>query len=265
MPIEAKSAEAEVRPGEGNSASTSPKYQATYEALRARLDAGRYPVGGRLPAEEELARAFDVSRVTIRRSLDMLVSEGYLQRRQGSGYTVITLSPPSSTCLNSFTDAMLRAGREPTSRMISIRECPPGAAETAHLSPELSGRALTRLERLRLVDNVPQMFVRTFAPSSLIPGVTAADFPEHGPGQSILRILAGRFGLKWSAACEDISPRAAEGDIAEHLNVAHGTPILLQACTAFDDLDRIVFFEEVFRLGTVSFDLTAKSRRQRLT
>jgi GntR family transcriptional regulator len=193
----------------------------------------------------------------------MLVTEGYLERRQGSGYTVLTLSPPSTTCLNSFTDAMLRAGREPSSLMISIRLCPAGAAETEHLSPELSRMALTRLERLRLVDDLPQMFVRTYAPTALIPDVKTSDFPEHGPGQSILRILSGRFGLSWSAACEDISPIAAESEVAAHLNIRPGTPVLLQACTAFDDADHIVFFEEVFRIGTVSFDLNNKTRRQR--
>lgn len=247
-----------------NEVEVGTKYQTTYDALRARLIAGRYPVGGRLPTEEELTRIFDVSRVTIRRALDMLVNEGYVERRQGSGYTVLTLSPPSTTCLSSFTDAMLRAGREPSSKMISIAHFKAHDPEIAHLSPELTARALTRLERLRLVDNVPQMFVCTYSPTDLIPDVKPEYFPEYGPDQSILRILAGRFGLQWSAACEDISPIAANAHVASHLQIATGTPVLLQACTAFDDNDQIVFFEEVYRMGTVSFELSTRSRQQRL-
>ncbi len=240
------------------------KYRIAYEAILSRLKAGRYTVGGRMPTEKELTRAFDVSRVTIRRSLDILVNEGYLERRQGSGYTVLTLSPPSTTCLTSFTDAMLRAGFEPSSKLISITKLKANAARTGHLPQSLRAQPLTCLQRLRLVDDIPQMLVHTWAPSQLMRNAKPADFPEYGPGQSILRILGDRFGLFWGAACEEISPIAAEGDVAAHLQTAPGTPILLQACTAFDDADNIVFFEEVFRLGKVSFDLVGTVREPRL-
>ncbi|MEM1401501.1 MAG: GntR family transcriptional regulator, partial [Pseudomonadota bacterium] len=97
-----------------------PKYEHAYRVILERLKSSRYSIGGRLPTEGELARQFDVSRVTIRRALDMLVQDGYIESRQGSGYTVLTLSPASDTCLTSYTDAMMRAGHEPTSRLLSI-------------------------------------------------------------------------------------------------------------------------------------------------
>ena len=45
-----------------------PKYERAYRAILARLKEGRYPVGGRVPTEVELAEHFSVSRVTIRRA-----------------------------------------------------------------------------------------------------------------------------------------------------------------------------------------------------
>lgn len=240
-----------------------PKYEVAYQALLERLKSGRYPVGARLPTEEELAQVFDVSRVTIRRSLDILVRDGFLERRQGSGYSVVTLSPQSSTCLTSFTDAMLRAGREPTSRLLSISHYPAGAEETAHLSPELAAVPVTQVERLRLVDGTPQMLVRTYAAKQLLAGAGPEDFPESGPGQSILQILSVRFRLDWSAACEDISPVAADEEMARHLQIEVGQPVLKQSCTAFDDAGHIVFFEDVYRTGMVSFNLTRQTRMAR--
>ena len=239
------------------------KYKIAYEAILSRLKAGRYAVGGRLPTEEELTKAFDVSRVTIRRSLDLLVNEGYLERRQGSGYTVLTLSPPSTTCLSSFTDAMLRAGFEPSSRLLSITKHKAKAEDLTNLPEGLRRQPLTCLERLRLVDDVPQMLVRTWAPTASLRDAKPSDFPERGAEQSILRIFGDRFGMSWGAACEEISPLAAEGEVAAHLRTKPGTPILLQACTAYDG-DRIVFFEEVFRMGKVSFDLVGRSREPRM-
>lgn len=243
-------------------ARAEPKYKVAYGALLSRLVSGRYPIGGRLPTEDELARTFDISRVTIRRSLDMLVNEGFLERRQGSGYTVISLSPPSSMCLSSFTDAMLRAGREPSSRLIRISTLEAGA-HGEELTDELQDERLTCIERLRLVDDEPQMLVRTWVPARLLANATADDFPNTGHEQSILRILRQRFGLEWNAACEDISPAGAPADVAKHLQIEPGRPLLVQACTAFDEDGGVVFYEQVYRIGKVSFNLTGASREAR--
>ena len=240
-----------------------PKYKLAYGALLSRLESGRYPIGGRLPTEDELARTFDISRVTIRRSLDMLVNEGFLERRQGSGYTVVSLSPPSSMCLSSFTDAMLRAGREPSSRLIRISTVDAGSDQKPELIDELQQQRLTCVERLRLVDDKPQMLVRTWVPARLLPNAAPEDFPNSGHQQSILRILSQRFGLQWNAACEDISPAGAPEDVASHLQIEAGTPLLVQACTAFDEAGDVVFYEQVFRIGKVSFNLSGASRQAR--
>jgi GntR family transcriptional regulator len=174
-----------------------------------------------------------VSRVTVRRALDMLVQDGYLESRQGSGYRVVTLSPASDTCLTSFTDAMLRAGHEPTTELLGLKALPPAHPDLASLPSDLQTRAVTRIRRLRRVDGEPRMLVVTYAPSDLLAGAAPRDFPDSGPGQSILRILSGRFGLDWSAACEDISPVLADGDMAALFCHRARTPILRQACSAF--------------------------------
>jgi len=244
-------------------AESKPKYEHAYRVILGRLKSGRYPVGGRMPTESELSAHFDVSRVTIRRALDMLVQDGYVESRQGSGYRVLTLSPASDTCLTSFTDAMLRAGREPTSRFMSLDHFAPGATEISGLPVELQGVEVTRLIRLRLVDETPSMLVMTYAPRDLLKDATPQDFPEKGPEQSILRILSGRFALEWSAACEDISPVLADAALARTFEIAPGQPLLKQACSAFDDEGRMVFHEDVYRSGSVSFNLSQSTRTPR--
>jgi DNA-binding GntR family transcriptional regulator len=237
---------------------TAPKYEKAYRTILERLKAGRYPVGMRMPTEGELAASFGVSRVTIRRALDMLVQDGYVESRQGSGYRVITLSPASDTCLTSFTDAMIRAGCDPTSRLLSIETH--GAGKLTHLPPDMARAPVVAITRLRLVDGQPRMLVRTYAPAHLLPDASPRDFPETGAGQSILRILGERFGLEWSAACEDISPVVADDTLAKTFGIAAGSPLLQQACSAFSEDGSVVFHEEVIRTGTVSFALSRQGR-----
>ena len=240
---------------------TTAKYKHASSVLLERLKEGRYPVGGRMPTEDELARQFEVSRVTIRRALDILVQDGFLERKQGSGYKVLTLSPASDTCLTSFTDATLRVGLEPASQFLSLELFAPDSAVVVTLPAGLHNIAVTRVTRLRTVNKVPQMLVHTYVPSSLMRDACAADFPETGPNQSILRILSARFKLKWSSACEEISPVTATDNTARLLQVETNDPLLLQSWSAFDEQGDVVFHENVFRTGSISFNLTTQNRQ----
>ena len=241
---------------------TQPKYALVYQKLRDKLSEGRFPVGSRLPTEEQMSSEFDVSRITIRRALEQLVTEGYVNRRQGSGYSVIALSPPQQNCLSSFTDMVFRSGSRPTSRLLSLSEVQPGDPRAAGLPRDLVGLGpLLQVRRLRCVDDRPAMLVSTWLTQSAIGAVKPEDFPETGTGQSILRILQEKFHLTWDAACEEISPITADAEAAGLLSIAQGTPILRQACIAFGKNGRTVFYEDLLRAGTIVFESYALRRQ----
>ena len=139
-----------------------PKYEQAYYTLINRLKSNRYPVGSRIPTEGDLAQQFSMSRVTIRHALDMLVQDGYVESRRGSGYTVLTLSPASDTCLTSFTDAMLKAGYEPSSKLISIEKLIKGNATKNLIPPTLKGVDVTMITRVRwLIINLECLLLLT--------------------------------------------------------------------------------------------------------
>lgn len=66
-----------------------PAYIRIERALREKIEKGEFKIGDRLPSEEKLASEFKVSRMTLRRALSLLVSEGYLYPTPGRG-TFIT-------------------------------------------------------------------------------------------------------------------------------------------------------------------------------
>lgn len=230
-----------------------PKYQAVHDEILARLLAGHYSIGTRLPTEDLLSKTFEVSRVTIRKALELLVRAGYLTAKQGSGYVVSTLSPRSSTCMASFTDQVLNEGRIPGAKLLSVEN------PTKNLIPgvaQLFDEPLVLVQRLRTVDGLPRMFTQTWIPVRLAPKMSAADFPETGQEQSILRILRRGFGVEWTTACETLDSVVADADIADRLGVVAKAPILSQACTAFDTKGKPVFFDQVYRQGPINFDLS---------
>ena len=239
--------------------SLAPKYQVVHDKILQRLHSGQYAIGMRLPTEGELSHAFEVSRVTVRKALEMLVRAGFLTSRQGSGYSVATLSPPASTCLISFTDKVLIEGREPGAKLLRIDD---PAQAVPHMVAEYFDEPLALVERLRTVDGAPRMLTQTWIPRRLVPQISAQHFPETGQNQSILRILRQVFKLDWTTACETLDSLLATDTVSQMLNVPENTPILSQACTAFDTQGKAVFFDLVYRQGPISFDLAGPAPRQ---
>jgi LacI family transcriptional regulator len=61
--------------------------------LRRRIADGTYPLETKLPSERNLAEEFEVSRVTIRKSLETLKNDGMITGRPGLGSIVSAVAP----------------------------------------------------------------------------------------------------------------------------------------------------------------------------
>jgi GntR family transcriptional regulator, transcriptional repressor for pyruvate dehydrogenase complex len=71
----------------------SPLVDLAVSQLREQVLSGQWPVGGRLPAETELAQRLEVGRSTVREAVRALVHAGLLETRQGSGTYVRSVTP----------------------------------------------------------------------------------------------------------------------------------------------------------------------------
>ena len=76
--------------------SSSPLYHQLMQRITADIEQGTYPTGSRIPPEHELEQLYQVSRVTVRRALAELTSEGLLERKQGKG-TFVSMPKESDT------------------------------------------------------------------------------------------------------------------------------------------------------------------------
>jgi GntR family transcriptional regulator len=85
-----------------------PIYLRISGALRRSILSGEYKPGDILPSEHELAGRYSTSRVTVRKSLDVLESEGLVRSWHGKGYFVL---PPKHTTFTMFFGESLADGR----------------------------------------------------------------------------------------------------------------------------------------------------------
>ena len=68
-------------------------YERVAAQIAAKIAAGEFELGARLPSERELVQAFDVSRPTVREAIFALELDGMVEVRMGSGVYVAARSP----------------------------------------------------------------------------------------------------------------------------------------------------------------------------
>lgn len=65
-----------------------PLHSQLHDIIVEKIDSGDLKAGDVLPGERALADEFDISRVTVRKSIGRLMEEGYVSRRHGKGTIV---------------------------------------------------------------------------------------------------------------------------------------------------------------------------------
>ena len=109
-----------MKPLDNNNA--VPLYEQMMMMLRERLDNHVLDAGEKLPSEAELCKSYGVSRITVRRAIDELVEEGYLEKKQGKG-TFVTQKRAAGRIAGGCTassSAKRNTRRTGTSRRCSI-------------------------------------------------------------------------------------------------------------------------------------------------
>ena len=89
------------------------KARRIYLLLRDEISNGGFPEGTLMPGESRLAVQLDVSRVTIRRALEALAQDGWVEKRKGAGSLqhLSTKSSGARRCLDALRHGVSRSPR----------------------------------------------------------------------------------------------------------------------------------------------------------
>jgi GntR family transcriptional regulator len=194
----------------------TPLYLQLQRVLRDAINARQVEAEGAIPTERDLAIDFDVSRITVRKAVDGLVSEGLVTRRRGAGTFVTgTRVEKSFSKLSSFSEDMISRGRRPSSIWVSKKAgaVTPEEALSLGLSP---GSLVHRFQRIRYADDVSMALEHSTIPGYCLP---SADIVEHS-----LYDALERFGHRPVRALQRLRAVAFTAEQAEQLGIGAGTP-----------------------------------------
>ncbi|MEX3010092.1 PLP-dependent aminotransferase family protein [Hoeflea sp. TYP-13] len=119
-----------------------PVFQQVYEGLRERIASGVFENGGRLPPTRALAVELGVSRSTIVTAYEQLVAEGYVEGRQGSGYSVCHMGEVEFAAKQEVPAKQISAPRRSRPKPFS-----PGVPDMRHFPYRQWARCVARVAR----------------------------------------------------------------------------------------------------------------------
>lgn len=177
------------------------KYQMIYNTIVDRIKSGVISANTLLPSENELKEQYETSRETIRKALNLLAQNGYIQKVQGKGSIVIDINkfdfPVSG--LVSFKELADKMGEKPKTIVneLSLIKKPDGYIKQ---QLQLSGKdQVWKVVRTREIGGNKIILDKDFLATKYV-----QDLTEEICADSIYEYLENELDLKISFAKKEI-------------------------------------------------------------
>ncbi|MFC5464610.1 GntR family transcriptional regulator [Lederbergia graminis] len=213
-----------------NKDSRLPLYYQLTDIIIEKIESGFYKEHDKLPSERELCEMYDVSRTTVRQTMQELEKENYIYKQHGKGTFV---SPKvinqSLVQFYSFTEEMKKINKVPSTKVLDFKIIYPSSNIAKNMKIEESAQVY-EITRLRYADNEPMMYETSYVPVHRFPNLTKDDL-ENNPMYNIFR---DHYSATITRANESFKVTIPTDLEAERLHIQEGEPSLLIIRTTYE-------------------------------
>jgi len=218
------------------------------------IERGDIGPGDKIYSESELCEKFGISRITVRRAIEDLAREGYLQKVPGKG-TFVSKSKIVEKLghLVTFTEDMLSRGLRPGSKLLKRAIIKAGPQIAKHLRLNEENDRVIFVEQLLLADEKPICLRKVFLPFDVFKGFLGVSVTELE--EKDLCYILNTFVSKpvvW--ARQTLESVLLGQEEAKLLGVSEGFPGLFCTRITFDETDSpIEYVEFLYRADRYKF------------
>ncbi len=236
-----------------------PLYYKVYKDIKQKILDGVYKPGDRIPPESELVLSYNVSRLTIRRALEELRSEGFITRAKGKG-TFITgkKEEEQMNVLKGFTDKAKEEGFSVRSTVLENRlvEIPTELTSVFGLEP---GTMVILLKRVRFMNEEPVAIESAYLNTSVdvrLLNLLKKDMSK----ESLYEFLRNDLKIPLLRAFEELEVTQISGSDAKLLSVTPGSCALLRKRYTYTTNNRCVeYVRSIYRGDRYRFKIELKT------
>lgn len=204
------------------------KYEVVVEQLEKEIVDGIFDSNRKLPTEEELMKRFDVSRNTIRKAIEILVSKGYIYQVQGSGIFLREFSKPGCITMKDMSGLTKSLENEKLESKLIELTLIDADEELANKMKCNIGTKIYFVKRVRYVNDEAFVIEESFYNKDIIPYLN-----EEICNNSIYKYIEEDLKLKIGFADKIISCRKLDEEEAGLLNLQKDDPVLMLENTVF--------------------------------
>jgi len=198
-----------------------PLYHQLAEILLAKIRAGEYPPGSRIPSELMLAEIYGIGRPTVRQAVEVLVRKGFLSKKRGAGTFVLARKAAIDLfSLDGTTTSFRKEGLSATARIIEAIQL-----KTVSGNPEnpFDGKSAYVFQRIVEVEKTPVLLEDIYLHPTLFSGIDRFDFITG----SLSEIADEHYYMRPESARQHFRIGYLEDDRAVLLGVRKATPLLV--------------------------------------
>lgn len=229
--------------------SHQPLYRQLMEELRTLIQTGYYKNGDKIPTEPQLSNLYNVSRITVRRTVEELCKQGLVVKRQGKGTFVQTpkLQKKIEQKPNmSFTEVCILDGIKPTSQVITTSIIEAEEWQKDYLKLQ-EGETILSIERILSANNVPIIYETLYLPAKRF-----SNFPiKKLRNTSLFQILKEEYDIIDSSNNKTtIEIDVATQEMANQLCILVGEPVMLLTSYMRDKSDKPAYIGYKVAVGS---------------
>jgi GntR family transcriptional regulator len=230
-----------------------PYYYQLIRLLEDDIEAGKWSTGDLVPSEHELCAIYGVSRTVVRQALGTLVARGLLLRVKGKGTFIAPRKLEEKFVQRSdgFFREMAGRGLTVTSQVLDQRVIAPAPHIRQAMGLE-DGSSVIKIDRLRSVESQVLLFVQTYIPYDLCPGLLGADLSTG----SLYALLREEYGLSVDSGKRWLEAVTAHPPLTTVLEVPRGAPLLkIESVSYLADGRALEFYEAWHRADRSRFEI----------
>ena len=207
------------------------------EIINDMIKSGELKEGDVLLAEREICKEQEISRMTVNKAINALVSEGVLYRKQGKGTFVARKKKKYQfNNVKGFTEVMKSRGIDINTDIIKFEILNPDEIIMEKLGIVDKKENVYKIIRIRYVENDPFGYEIAYIPEKICGGMTKGMLDDN----SLYKILENEYGYKVARVEQIIDPIQIDGKISEKLRCEKGRLALNIQRTSYTEDDKII-------------------------